>query len=106
VIGDQRPYLTALIVLDPDVAPVWAAQNGIEHGSLDELAADEPLRSEIQGAVDQLNREVSNVEGIKKFTVLGEDWVPGGEELTPTMKLKRKPIGQKYAALIDAMYAS
>jgi long-subunit acyl-CoA synthetase (AMP-forming) len=49
---------------------------------------------------------VSKVEGIKKFTVLGEDWQPGGDELTPTMKLKRKPIAQKYAPVIEAMYAS
>ena len=47
---------------------------------------------------------MSNVEGIKKFTVLGEDWLPGGDELTPTMKLKRKPIAEKYEAHIEAMY--
>jgi long-chain acyl-CoA synthetase len=54
--------------------------------------------------VDDVNSQVSNVEGIKKFTVLSEDWLPGGDELTPTMKLKRKPIGQKYTGEIDAMY--
>ena len=97
VIGDQRPYLTALIVLDPDVAPAWAAQQGIEDASLEALAQNEQLRAEIQEAVDELNSQVSNVEGVKKFTVLGEDWLPGGEELTPTMKLKRKPIAEKYA---------
>jgi long-chain acyl-CoA synthetase len=105
VIGDQRPFLSALVVLDPDVAPVWAAQQGMEGASLAELADDERLRSEIQAAVDALNEQVSKVEGIKKFTVLSEDWQPGGEELTPTMKLKRKPIGQKYSSQIEAMYA-
>jgi long-subunit acyl-CoA synthetase (AMP-forming) len=105
VIGDQRPYLTALIVLDPDVAPTWAAREGIEDSSLEALAGNERLRAEIQGAVDDLNSQVSNVEGVKKFTVLGQDWLPGAEELTPTMKLKRKPIAEKYAAQIEAMYS-
>jgi long-subunit acyl-CoA synthetase (AMP-forming) len=92
-------------VLDADLAPAWAAQQGIEHASLDELARDERLVTEIQRAVDDVNSQVSNVEGIKKFTVLGEDWLPGGDELTPTMKLKRKPIAQKYASHIEAMYS-
>jgi long-subunit acyl-CoA synthetase (AMP-forming) len=105
VIGDGRPFLSALIVLDPDVAPVWAAQQGIEDGSLGALAGDERVIAEIQNAVDAVNVQVSNVEGIKKFTVLGEDWLPGADELTPTMKLKRKPIAAKYASEIEAMYA-
>jgi long-subunit acyl-CoA synthetase (AMP-forming) len=105
VIGDQRPYLTALIVLDPDVAPVWAAEQGVEDASLEALAGNEKLRAEIQSAVDELNSQVSNVEGVKKFTVLGQDWLPGAEELTPTMKLKRKPIGEKYASEIEEMYS-
>jgi long-subunit acyl-CoA synthetase (AMP-forming) len=105
VIGDERPFLSALIVLDPDVAPVWAAQQGIESDSLEALAKNDSLRAEIQKAVDETNRQVSKVEGVKKFTILGEDWHPGGDELTPTMKLKRKPIAEKYAAEIEAMYA-
>jgi long-subunit acyl-CoA synthetase (AMP-forming) len=105
VIGDQRPYLTALVVLDPDVAPVWAQQQGLEVSSLAEIATSEKLHQEIQAAVVQLNSEVSNVEGVKKFTVLSEDWPPGGDELTPTMKLKRKPVSEKYASEIEAMYA-
>jgi long-chain acyl-CoA synthetase len=52
-----------------------------------------------------MNSQVSKVEGVKKFTILGEDWYPGGDELTPTMKLKRKPIAAKYAAEIESMYA-
>ena len=63
------------------------------------------MRAEVQKGVDDVNSQVSQVEGIKKFTILHTDWLPGGDELTPTMKLKRKPIGQKYASEIDAMYA-
>jgi long-subunit acyl-CoA synthetase (AMP-forming) len=103
-IGDGRPFVSALVVLDPDMAPAWAAQQGIEEASLEALSGDDRVRAEIQKAVDTVNAQVSNVEAIKKFTVLSEDWLPGGEELTPTMKLKRKPIAQKYAAQIDAMY--
>jgi long-subunit acyl-CoA synthetase (AMP-forming) len=103
-IGDQRPFVSALVVLDPDVAPAWATQQGIEGTSLDALAQDERVIAEVQKAVDSVNEQVSNVEAIKKFKVLSEDWLPGGDELTPTMKLKRKPIAQKYASDIEAMY--
>ena len=104
VIGDQKPFLSALIVLDPDVAPAWAAQQGIEDTSLDALAKDERVIAAIQEGVDAANEQVSKVEGVKKFTVLGEDWLPGGDELTPTMKLKRKPVAQKYGEQIEGMY--
>jgi long-subunit acyl-CoA synthetase (AMP-forming) len=105
VIGDGRPFLSALIVLDADIAPVWAAGQGIEDTSLEALANNDAVRAEVQRGVDDVNSQVSNVEGIKKFTVLGTDWLPGGDELTPTMKLKRKPIAQKYGSQIEAMYA-
>ncbi len=105
VIGDERPYLTAVVVLDPDVAPAWATQRGMDDASLEALARNEEVLAEVQRAVDELNSHVSQVEGVKRFTLLGQDWLPGGDELTPTMKLKRKPIAQKYAAEIEAMYS-
>ena len=104
-IGDGRPYNTALIVLDADFAPAWAAQNGIEQASLEQLARDERVRAAVQEGVDAANATLARVEQVKKFTIVEGDWLPGGEELTPTMKLKRKPIEQKYAAPIDAMYS-
>jgi long-subunit acyl-CoA synthetase (AMP-forming) len=105
VIGDDKPFLSALIVLDADVAPAWAAQQGIDETSLEALAQDERVRAAVERGVADVNAQVSNVEGVKKFTILGTDWLPGGDELTPTMKLKRKPVAQKYAAQIEAMYA-
>ena len=105
MIGDDRPFLTALLVLDADVAPAWAAQQGIEDTCLEALAGDERVRTRSSAGVEAANSQVSNVEGVKKFTILGTDWLPGGDELTPTMKLKRKPVGGKYAAQIEAMYA-
>ncbi|MFV0532914.1 MAG: AMP-dependent synthetase/ligase [Cumulibacter sp.] len=104
-IGDNRPYNTALIVLDPESLPVWAASQGIEAASAEELAHDERLLSAIEDAVQRANHRLARVEQIKKYTVLPHEWLPSGDELTPTMKLRRRPISQKYAEQIDAMYA-
>jgi long-chain acyl-CoA synthetase len=104
-IGDGRPYNVALIVLDPDYAPAWAAQNGLEGKSVEDLAGEEKVAEAIQVAVDEANAKMARVEQIKKFTILESDWQPGGDELTPTMKLKRKPIDEKYAEEIKALYS-
>ena len=104
-IGDRRPYNTALIVLDADFTPQWAAQRGIEVGSFEELAQVPEVIDAIQAGVDHANGRLARVEQIKRFTIIPGDWEAGGEELTPTMKLKRKPISAKYEAEIDAMYA-
>lgn len=104
VIGDARPYNTALLVLDADFAPMWAQQQGIEDTSLQALAQDERVRAAVQDAVDAANAKLSRVEQIKTFTIVQGDWLPGGDELTPTMKLKRRPISDKYADAIEAMY--
>jgi long-chain acyl-CoA synthetase len=105
VIGDARPFNTALIVLDPDYAPVWASQHELGHLSVGELADQTAVRDLVQVAVDVANDKLARVEQIKRFTIIASDWLPGGDELTPTMKLKRKPIAEKYAAAIEAMYA-
>ena len=105
-IGDRRPYNTALIVLDADFAPAWAAQQGIEDTSLESLAREDSIRAVVQEGVDAANSGLARVEQIKKFTIVEGDWLPSGDELTPTMKLKRKPIAEKYASAIDALYAA
>ncbi len=104
-IGDRRPYNTALIVLDSDFAPMWAQQQGIQETSLEALAENAAVIAEIQKGVDAANEHLARVEQIKKFLIVQGDWLPGGDELTPTMKLKRKPIAEKYAAEIEALYA-
>ncbi len=103
-IGDGRPYNTALVVLDADFAPAWASKQGIEDASLEALARDEGVLAAVQEGVDAANAKLAKVEQIKKFTLVESDWLPGGDELTPTMKLKRKPIAEKYAESIDGMY--
>ena len=105
-IGDQRPYNVALIVLDPDYAPVWAKGAGLEGKSIEELAGEEATQQAVQDAIDEANSKMARVEQIKKFRILPTEWQPGGDELTPTMKLKRKPISEKYSAEIEALYAA
>jgi long-subunit acyl-CoA synthetase (AMP-forming) len=104
-VGDMRPYNTALIVLDPDFAPMWAQSQGIEQSTLEQLARDERIRAVVQEGIDAANVKLAKVEQIKKFHIVEGDWLPSGDELTPTMKLKRKPIAEKYAGAIDAMYS-
>jgi long-chain acyl-CoA synthetase len=104
-IGDARPYNTALIVLDSDFAPSWASQHGIDSSALEDLAADDRVRAAVQEGVDAANAKLARVEQIKKFHLVAGDWLPGGDELTPTMKLKRKPIAGKYAGDIEALYS-
>jgi long-chain acyl-CoA synthetase len=104
-IGDRRPYNTALIVLDSDFAPQWASQNGLEDKSLEDLASEPKITEAVQEGIDEANKHLARVEQIKKFTIVAGDWLPGGDELTPTMKLKRRPIAQKYEDAIEAMYS-
>jgi long-subunit acyl-CoA synthetase (AMP-forming) len=91
--------------LDPDFLPVWASKNGHDGKSPEDLATEESLIAAIQDGVDAANAKMSRVEQIKKFRVLPTDWAPGGDELTPTMKLKRKPITEKYDDEIEGLYA-
>jgi long-chain acyl-CoA synthetase len=104
-IGDARPYNVALIVLDPDFSTAYAAKAGLEDASAKALTQDLGVQQLIADAVASANEKLSRVEQIKRYTVLSADWEPGGDELTPTMKLKRKPIAAKYADEIDALYA-
>jgi long-chain acyl-CoA synthetase len=104
-IGDGRSYNTALVVLDADFAPQWAAMQGLTDKSLEELADEPKVIAAVQAGIDEANSHLARVEQIKRFTIIPGDWAPGGEELTPTMKLKRAPIAAKYEAEIEAMYA-
>ena len=93
-IGDARPYNVALIVLDPESLAARGAS-----------AEDPAIAEEIAQAVETANARLSRVEQIKRFEIVPGEWLPGGDELTPTMKLKRRPIERKYEAEIDALYA-
>ena len=105
-VGDARPYNTALIVLDADSAGPYAAQRGLPDASPATLAADPEVISQIAAGVAEGNAKLSRVEQIKRFRVLPTFWEPGGDEITLTMKLKRRPIREKYAAEIDELYGT
>jgi long-subunit acyl-CoA synthetase (AMP-forming) len=104
-IGDGRRYNTALITLDPEAAAMHGSQLGLDDMTFEQLAAAAEIRAIVEGAVARGNERLSRVEQIKKFTLLPVAWLPDSDELTPTMKLKRKPIADKYAAEIEALYA-
>jgi long-chain acyl-CoA synthetase len=105
-IGDGRPYNTALLVFDADSVGPYAAQHGIADASAEALAADPEVIARIAAGVAEGNTKLSRVEQIKRFRVLPNLWEPGGDEITLTMKLKRRPIMAKYAAEIEELYAS
>jgi len=104
VIGDRRPFLSALVTLDEEKAPEFAREHRIE-GDMAAIAAHERTLKEIQGAVDELNSNLSKVEGVKKFRVLERDFLQEENEITPTLKVKRRTIGDLYADVIEEMYA-
>ncbi|MGN6609107.1 MAG: AMP-dependent synthetase/ligase [Jatrophihabitans sp.] len=105
VIGDDRPYVVALFTLDPDAAAAFAAQHGLADGSPKSLVDDPAIRAVFEQGVKVANEKLSRVEQVKQWTILPETWEPGGPEITPTMKLKRKPIAEKYASEIESLYA-
>ncbi len=105
-VGDARPYVTALIVLDSEAAAAEAAALGIADPSAAAFAQRPEARELLTAAVREGNSKLSRVEQIKRFLIVGTPWEPGGDELTPTMKLKRRPIAEKYAAAIDSLYAA
>ncbi len=103
-IGDRRPYNAALIVLDPENALAWAEAHRLAAKTVAQLCREPALLAAIRAAVDAANARLSRVEQIKHHTVLPTEWAAGGDELTPTLKLRRRPIAAKYRAEIGAMY--
>jgi long-chain acyl-CoA synthetase len=104
-IGDQRPFVAALVVLDPDTAPGWAAQHGIADRDLGSLAENPDVQAEVERGLAEVMAPFNNAERVKKVRILGEEWLPDSEELTPTSKLKRRGIHAKYAAEIESLYS-
>lgn len=103
-IGDGRPYLTALIVLDEEATPQWAARNGVESTDLAELAKHPDVLAELDRAVAAANEQLARVEQIKYYHVVGTPWSPESGELTPTLKLRRRVISERYRDTIEELY--
>lgn len=104
-IGDGRPFVTALIVLDPEAAPGFARNAGLSAATMGELAVDSTINEAIAAAVAEANERVTRVEQIKRYKIVPDVWQPGGGELTPTLKLRRKRIVERYADDIEDLYS-
>jgi long-chain acyl-CoA synthetase len=102
--GDNRPYVVAVLTLDGEVAPVIAQMGGIEFTDLADLAAKPEILAMAQDAVDRANARLSRPEQVKSFELLPVEWTAESEELTPTLKLKRRVVHAKYADVIDRLY--
>ncbi len=105
VVGDAMPYISALVTIDPESFPGWRASAGKEESvAVADLVDDPDLRAEIQSAVDEANKAVSQAEAIKKFAILPVDWTEEGGQLTPSLKLKRSVVMQQWADEVEALY--
>ena len=105
VIGDAQPFIAVMVTIDPEEFPRWKASKG-KTGELHELAEDLHLKEEIEAAIADANKAVSKAEAIKAFRILPEDFSIEGGEITPTLKVKRKIVAEKYAQVMDDIYRS
>jgi long-chain acyl-CoA synthetase len=105
VIGDRRPYLVALVTLDAEEAPALAEQLGLAGADIATMAQDERVRAEVQKALDEVNSHVGPVEQVKRFEILDHDLSQETGELTPTLKVKRNVVHEKFADVVDRIYS-
>ena len=105
VVGDQKPFISALVTLDPEMLPTWLANNGLPGDmSLKDAAANPKVREEVQRAIDIANKSVSRAESIRKFTILDTEWTEASGHLTPKLSIKRNVIMQDFADAVDELY--
>jgi long-chain acyl-CoA synthetase len=106
VVGDQQPFIAALVTIDPETFPAWLEEHGKPPGTpVGDMVDDPDLRAEIQTAIDDANKAVSKAESIRKFVIVAEDWSEAGGQLTPSLKLKRNVVHKEAADQIAALYA-
>jgi long-chain acyl-CoA synthetase len=106
VVGDQKPFIAALVTIDEEAFPAWRAAHGKpDTATVADLADDPDLRALIQGAIDEANKAVSKAEAIKAFRILGEDWTVDTGELTPSLKVKRNVVLENHAADVEKLYS-
>ena len=104
VVGDQKPFIGALITLDAEMLPVWLSNNGLSAMDVDTAAGDAAVQAEVQRAVDDANRAVSKAESIRKFRILPVDFTEEGGYLTPSLKLKRSVVMKDFAGEVEELY--
>jgi long-chain acyl-CoA synthetase len=106
VVGDQKPFISAIVTLDSEMLPTWLGNNGLEKDmSLTDAAQNSAVRAEVQRAIDIANKNVSRAESIRKFTILDTEWSESSGHLTPKMSIKRNVILADYAGEIDELYS-
>ncbi|TVP64754.1 MAG: hypothetical protein EA340_13390 [Nitriliruptor sp.] len=103
-VGDERPFVSALVVLDAEALPAWAESQGLSFGSVAEAAQHPKVLAEVQQAIDAGNAELARVEQVRKWAIVPAEWTAESEELTPSLKLKRNVIHTKYSDVIDGLY--
>ena len=104
VVGDGKPFIAALVTLDAEMYPSWAANNGLDDLPLARARTDERVHAEVQKAVDEANEAVSKAESIRKFAILEDDFTEDSGHLTPSLKLKRNVVMRDFADEVDALY--
>jgi long-chain acyl-CoA synthetase len=104
-IGDKRKYISALVTLDPETIPEWATQKGIEFNGVEDLASNPKVRELIESEIQARNDQLASFESVKKFRILPRDLSIENGELTPTMKVKRKFVLEKYTDVVDELYS-
>jgi long-subunit acyl-CoA synthetase (AMP-forming) len=105
MVGDGRQYMTMILALDPDEAPAWSSKHGVQYTDLVSFSRSSEVRAELQATLDAANQEVSRVEQVKKFVIVPDAWTPDSGEITPSLKLKRRVVLEKYASDINSMYS-
>ena len=106
VVGDKKPFIGALVTLDPEFLPSWLSNHGRSQDTpLSELAEDSEVRAEVQSAIDHANQAVSRAEQIKSFRILAKDFTEATGEMTPSLKLKRNKVAENHAEDIEAIYS-
>jgi long-chain acyl-CoA synthetase len=105
VVGDGRPHVAALVVPDPETARLWAARHGLDGAGMEEVVAHPAFRAEVAGFVGGVNEATPPAERIVAFEILADEWLPDSDVLTPTAKIKRRAVNERYAAVIDRLYA-
>jgi long-chain acyl-CoA synthetase len=105
VVGDQKPFIAALLTLDAEMYPAWAKNNGVANVSFEQARTNETVLAELQKAVDDANKAVSKAESIRKFAVLEGDFTEENGYLTPSLKLKRNIVMKDFHDQVEALYA-
>ena len=103
VVGDGQPFIAALVTLDPEAFEAWCALHS-KKDSIDDLVSDPDLTAELQTAIDEANKHVSQAESIRKFSILPVDWTEEGGQLTPSLKLKRNVVMREFRHDVEALF--